>query len=140
MIYVFGIFLDNFNGFSISLLHVFFGLSLIFGIFVIITRNPVISVLNLIALFITISAYLFLVGLNFIALSYILVYIGAVKIRIIRLLGSNIAALVRIQLYKGLFIIIKFLFSITASLRSGKKRESHVNGTSLSNAKKNRFI
>ena len=40
----------------------------------------IVSVLFLIGLFLCISAYLILTGLNFIGLSYLLVYIGAVSI------------------------------------------------------------
>jgi NADH-ubiquinone oxidoreductase chain 6 len=50
------------------------------GILVIISKNPVVSVLFLIGLFLSISAYLILLGMNFIGLSYLLVYIGAVSI------------------------------------------------------------
>lgn len=39
----------------------------------------IVSVLFLIGLFLCISGYLILTGLNFIGLSYLLVYIGAVK-------------------------------------------------------------
>ena len=55
-------------------------IAIICGIFVIITKNPIISVLFLIGLFLSISGYLILLGINFIGLSYILVYIGAVSI------------------------------------------------------------
>jgi NADH-ubiquinone oxidoreductase chain 6 len=47
---------------------------------VIISKNPIVSVLFLIGLFLSISIYLILTGLNFIGLSYLLVYIGAVSI------------------------------------------------------------
>ena len=65
----------------------------------------IVSVLFLIGLFLCISAYLILTGLNFIGLSYLLVYVGAVTVRM-----NNFAALVRIQLYKVLLIIKNFLF------------------------------
>lgn len=55
-------------------------LAIISGIFVIITKNPVISVLFLIGLFVNISGYLILIGINYIGLSYLLVYIGAISI------------------------------------------------------------
>ena len=54
--------------------------SILCGIFVIISKNPIVSVLFLIGLFLCISSYLFLLGMNFIGLSYLLVYIGAVSI------------------------------------------------------------
>ena len=50
------------------------------GIFVIIVKNPIISVLFLIGLFSGISCYLILLGISFIGLSYLIVYIGAVSI------------------------------------------------------------
>lgn len=56
----------------------------IFGVFcaisVIINKNPIISVLFLIGLFASISCYLIMLGLSFIGLSYLIVYIGAVSI------------------------------------------------------------
>jgi len=68
------------NGFLLSSLDYLTLFSIISGILVIITRNPIVSVLYLIGLFLNISIYLILVGLNFIGLSYLLVYIGAVSI------------------------------------------------------------
>jgi NADH-ubiquinone oxidoreductase chain 6 len=53
---------------------------ILLGIFTIITKNPIISVLYLILLFSSISCYLILIGVNFIGISYLLVYVGAVSI------------------------------------------------------------
>jgi NADH-ubiquinone oxidoreductase chain 6 len=53
---------------------------ILLGIFIIITKNPIISVLYLILLFSSISCYLILIGVNFIGISYLLVYVGAVSI------------------------------------------------------------
>lgn len=50
------------------------------GIFVIISKNPIVSILFLIGLFLGISSYLLILGLNFVGLSYLLVYVGAVSI------------------------------------------------------------
>jgi NADH-ubiquinone oxidoreductase chain 6 len=50
------------------------------AIFVIIIKNPIVSILYLIGLFASISIYLILLGLDFIGLSYLIVYIGAVSI------------------------------------------------------------
>jgi NADH-ubiquinone oxidoreductase chain 6 len=55
-------------------------MSLISGIFVIISKNPIISVLFLIGLFLCISTYLMLLGMTFIGIAYLLVYIGAISI------------------------------------------------------------
>lgn len=54
--------------------------AIVSGILVIINKNPVKSVLFLIALFFTISLYLFGLNISFIALAYLLVYVGAVSI------------------------------------------------------------
>ena len=50
------------------------------GILVIISKNPVVSVLYLIGLFIGLGCYLIILGISFIGLSYLLVYVGAVSI------------------------------------------------------------
>ena len=63
--------------FSIDIIYL---ISIFFAICVIIVKNPVISVLYLIGLFITIGGYLIVIGVGFIGLSYLLVYVGAVSI------------------------------------------------------------
>lgn len=70
----------TFNGYSEISLDLVYVIAILFGTLVIISKNPVISVLFLIGLFLSISCYLILTGLNFIGLSYLLVYIGAVSI------------------------------------------------------------
>jgi NADH-ubiquinone oxidoreductase chain 6 len=70
----------SFNGYKEINLDILYIIAIAFGIFVIISKNPVVSVLFLIGLFLSISCYLILTGLNFIGLSYLLVYIGAVSI------------------------------------------------------------
>jgi NADH-ubiquinone oxidoreductase chain 6 len=72
------------------------------GVLVIISKNPIISVLFLIGLFSGIASYLIISGLSFIGLSYIIVYIGAVDFCVFANILCNIAALVYIQLYKKL--------------------------------------
>jgi NADH-ubiquinone oxidoreductase chain 6 len=54
--------------------------ALLCGIFVIISKNPIISVLFLIGLFLCVSTYLMLSGMTFIGIAYLVVYIGAVSI------------------------------------------------------------
>ena len=71
---------NNTNGFTLGSLDILTLFSIICGILVIISRNPIVSVLYLIGLFLNISIYLILIGLSFIGLSYLLVYIGAVSI------------------------------------------------------------
>src|SRR5208282_6703335 len=68
------------NGYRVEILDLISIVSIISGIFVIISRNPIVSVLFLIGLFLSISGYLIILGINFIGLSYLLVYVGAVSI------------------------------------------------------------
>ena len=68
------------NGYRGEVLSFIFLISIISGIFVIISKNPIVSVLFLIGLFLSISSYLIILGINFIGLSYLLVYVGAVSI------------------------------------------------------------
>nr|YP_010736544.1 NADH dehydrogenase subunit 6 [Stagonosporopsis vannaccii]WEM32291.1 NADH dehydrogenase subunit 6 [Stagonosporopsis vannaccii] len=70
----------TFNGYNAVNLDLLYIIAILLGIFVIISKNPIVSVLFLIGLFLCIAAYLILTGLNFIGLSYLLVYIGAVSI------------------------------------------------------------
>lgn len=60
------------NIFSIS--------TLLAGVFSITSKNPVVSVLFLISTFVLAACYLIINGINFIALSYIIVYVGAIAI------------------------------------------------------------
>lgn len=55
-------------------------ISIYFGIKTITSKNPILSILFLIGLFFFISIYLIYIGLTFIGLSYLLVYIGAISI------------------------------------------------------------
>jgi NADH-ubiquinone oxidoreductase chain 6 len=68
------------NGYRIEILNFISVISIICGILVIISKNPIVSVLFLIGLFLSISSYLIILGINFIGLSYLLVYVGAVSI------------------------------------------------------------
>jgi len=68
------------NGYSIDLLNILSFLSILCAIAVIISKNPIVSVLFLIGLFLNIACYLITVGMSFIGLSYLLVYVGAVSI------------------------------------------------------------
>jgi NADH-ubiquinone oxidoreductase chain 6 len=70
----------TFSGYSVYSLNLLYIIAILLGILVIISKNPIVSVLFLIGLFLCISCYLILTGLNFIGLSYLLVYIGAVSI------------------------------------------------------------
>ncbi len=74
------------NGFLVEILDILSLVCILFGIYTIISKNPIVSVLFLIGLFSTISCYLILIGLSFIGISYLLVYVGAVSILFIFIL------------------------------------------------------
>lgn len=85
------------NGLSYNLLTFITWMSVLCGIFVIVSKNPIVSVLFLIGLFLNIAGYLMMLGINFIGLSYLLVYVGAVSILflfILMLINVRISELV----------------------------------------------
>ena len=77
---------EVFFGFISQFLDLLSIISILFGIFIIVSKNPIVSVLFLIMLFSTVSIYLILIGAKFIGISYLLVYIGAVSILFIFIL------------------------------------------------------
>jgi NADH-ubiquinone oxidoreductase chain 6 len=54
--------------------------TIISNLLVITSKNPVISVVFLVSLFINAACYLILIGVGFIGISYIIVYIGAIAV------------------------------------------------------------
>ena len=68
------------SGYNDMYLNILSLVAILCGVFVIVSKNPIISVLYLIGLFLSIAIYLMLQGLNFLGLAYLLVYVGAVSI------------------------------------------------------------
>lgn len=105
------------NGLNYSLLSIIEITSILCGISVIVSKNPIVSVLFLIGLFLNISGYLMMLGINFIGLSYLLVYVGAVSILflfILMLINVRISELITDTNNSiPLAIIIGILFNIT---------------------------
>jgi NADH-ubiquinone oxidoreductase chain 6 len=87
-------------------------LAILSTIMVVISHNPIVSVLFLIALFLNISGYLILVGFNFIALSYLLVYIGAVSILFLFVLMLINIRLSELQSYTSNSLALGYLVGI----------------------------
>ena len=112
-------------GFFVIFLDLIIILSIFFSILIIISKNPIVSVLHLIILFIFISCYLIFLGINFIGLSYLLVYVGAVSILflfILMLINIRVAELLSntknniplaILVILALYIPYNNLFSFT---------------------------
>ena len=71
---------QTFNGFLVEFLNIIAIVAFLAGIFTIVAKNPIVSVLYLILLFASVSCYLIMVGMVFIGISYLLVYVGAVSI------------------------------------------------------------
>ena len=94
-------------------------LSILSGILVIISKNPIVSILFLIGLFLTIASYLMVLGINFIGLSYLLVYVGAVSILfifILMLINIRISELISNSSNSlPLAILIGIFFNISLS-------------------------
>jgi NADH-ubiquinone oxidoreductase chain 6 len=126
---------ENFTtGYKDIFLDSFSIIAILCGIFVIVSKNPIVSILYLIGLFLSISIYLILLGMNFIGLSYLLVYIGAVSIlflfilmliniRISELLNESsnsmpLAAIIGIYFNYCVYEILPYNTTITANLTS----------------------
>jgi NADH-ubiquinone oxidoreductase chain 6 len=120
------------NGLQTELLDIIYLVSFFFGIFTIISINPIISVLFLIGLFINISVLLILVGLNYIGLSYILVYVGAVSILflfILMLINIRISELLNEtnnHILLAVFNVILFLFIIGQILPNNSINQDNI--------------
>ena len=109
---------DSTNGFNFYCLNLLSFLCIVFSIITIISKNPVFSILFLIGLFLSISIYLILIGLTFIAIAYLLVYIGGVSMLflfILMLIDIRISEL-HVQTYNSLFLafLIGILFYINS--------------------------
>jgi NADH-ubiquinone oxidoreductase chain 6 len=105
------------NGLNYSVINFISFTSILCGIFVIISKNPIVSVLFLIGLFLNIASYLMMLGMNFIGLSYLLVYVGAVSILflfILMLINIRISELTSDSSNSiPLAVIIGIFFNIT---------------------------
>lgn len=112
------------NGYRVEILDFLTILSILCGVFVIISKNPIVSILFLIGLFLSVSIYLIMLGLNFIGISYLLVYVGAVSIlflfilmlinvRVSELLSSTsntipLATIIAISFYTSMYEMLPY--------------------------------
>jgi NADH-ubiquinone oxidoreductase chain 6 len=112
------------NGYTVEILDIISAISILCGIFVIISKNPIVSVLYLIGLFLSIASYLIFIGINFIGLSYLLVYVGAVSILFLFILMlinvriSELTSYTNNSLPLGVLIVIALNISICNILPS----------------------
>src|SRR5271154_3106701 len=109
------------NGYKVEILDIISIVSIMSGIFVIISKNPIVSVLFLISLFLSISSYLIILGINFIGLSYLLVYVGAVSILflfILMLINIRISEIISNSIPLAVIITIAFNYPVYKILPS----------------------
>lgn len=91
--------------------------TLLSSVFTITSKNPVISVIFLISTFVSGALYLILIGINFLGISYIIVYVGAIAVLflfVIMLLNIRLAEITEVgtQYFKvlPLAFVISSLF------------------------------
>jgi NADH-quinone oxidoreductase subunit J len=96
------------------LFFVFSSLSIIFSFFVIVSKNPVHSILSLILVFFNAAGLLILLGAEFLAMLFVIVYVGAVAVLflfVIMMLNIKISSLsTSIYRYLPLLILFSFVF------------------------------
>ena len=117
---------DTFNGFFIGFLDIIVLVSLLSGILIIVSKNPIVSVLYLILLFSSISCYLIFIGIKFIGISYLLVYVGAVSILflfILMLINIRVSELIsdtNNNIPLGILVILAFFIPLSNLLPDNK--------------------
>ena len=124
-------------------------ISLFCGVFVIISKNPIISVLFLIGLFLCVSTYLMLSGMTFIGIAYLVVYIGAVSILflfILMLINVRISELqsdtnnsLPLALIIGIFLYY-FLYKVLPFSSLNIADNKFIDLMSLSNYSENLYV
>jgi NADH-ubiquinone oxidoreductase chain 6 len=121
-------FIIHINEFYNIILNILQLIIVICGIFIIINKNPIISILYLIGLFLSVSLYLIILDITFVGISYLLVYIGAVSILflfILMLIDIRISELHENNnnnIYLGIIISILF-YSIYNNINTTYQNE-----------------
>ena len=141
--------LNIFNGFHVIFLYIITSISILSGILIVITKNPIVSVLYLILLFSNISCYLIFIGIVFIGLSYLLVYVGAVSIlflfilmliniRVSELIGDTnnhipLAVIVTLSFFIPISSILPSYINKANNFEIINKQETHTSNRSTVN-------
>jgi NADH-quinone oxidoreductase subunit J len=105
---------------------IFFTLIIISSLFIIISKNVVTSILNLISVFILSAAMLLLLGAEFLSIILIIIYVGAIAVLflfVIMMLNLRIVEVYNsflfyfpIGFFMGLFFLIEFIYMIKLDL------------------------
>jgi len=123
--------LNFFYGFNINFLYIITYLSTLSGILIVISKNPIVSVLYLIFLFANISCYLIFIGIVFIGISYLLVYVGAVSILflfILMLINIRVSELIgdtNNNIPLAIIAILSFFIPISSILPSYENKKDN---------------
>jgi NADH-ubiquinone oxidoreductase chain 6 len=104
---------DLINGLYPIVLDVLSLIAIFSGVLVITTKNPIVSVLFLISLFLVIAVYLIMVGIHFIGLAYLLVYVGAISILFLFTLMLMNIRVVELISYTSNSLPLALFFSLT---------------------------
>jgi NADH-ubiquinone oxidoreductase chain 6 len=113
------------TGYRSLFLYIISFICIFMAIYIIISKNPIFSVLFLIGLFFGVSIYLMIIGLHFIGLSYLLIYVGAVSILflfILMLINVRISELVtdnKNSIFLAILTIFSFNYFVSDILPSG---------------------
>lgn len=102
---------DLINGLYPIVLDVLSLIAIFSGVLVITTKNPIVSVLFLISLFLVIAVYLLMVGMHYIGLSYLLVYVGAIAILFLFILMLINVRVSELLSYTGNSLPLGLIFS-----------------------------
>lgn len=110
------------NGYRVEILDILSIVAVLSGILVIVSKNPIVSMLFLIGLFLSIASYLIILGLSFIGLSYLLVYVGAVSIlflfilMLINVRTSELLSNTSNSIPLAILISISFIYAVYGNL------------------------
>jgi NADH-ubiquinone oxidoreductase chain 6 len=127
------------NGYRTEILDIISLIAILCGILVIISKNPIVSVLFLIGLFVSIASFLSVLGVNFIGLSYLLVYVGAVSILflfILMLINVRVSELLSNtsnSMPLAIIIAILFYYSISQILPYNINEDISLSNNTLNN-------
>lgn len=100
------------------------------GVLVITSKNPVISVLFLISVFVNAAGYLLLLGVGFVGISYLIVYVGAIAILflfVVMMLNIQLTEIISVgreytkNLPLGLIVGSLFFFEILSIIPASYK-------------------
>src|SRR5215470_17700280 len=93
-------------------------LAIISGMLVISTRNAVLSVFNLIVLYILVALYLIYIGITYLGISYIVIYIGAIAILFLFVIMIIDVEVVDIRSNNYLPLLLLLLLSFVVVLKN----------------------